>query len=154
MRIEPRAGLPAVANGAPFGEARAQGLDVGEEPLPAPTAPTAPVTRPGDRVERQAVSSRLGDSDADRLVIRLDESHGRAMYGFVVRMGLSADEADDAVQEVLVRLWSSLRAGAVIHDPKAWAFRTIYRLAMDAHRWRRRVDAIRERLRSPASHPT
>jgi RNA polymerase sigma-70 factor (ECF subfamily) len=149
MRIGPQVSAHMTANRAPFGEARAQSLDLGEEPA---SARTAPVARPGDRDDRQAASARLDGAGADRTVVRLDESHGRAMHGFVVRLGLSADEADDAVQEVLLRLWSSLRAGVVIHDPKAWAFRTIYRLAMDAHRWRRRVDAIRLRL-SPPSNP-
>ena len=83
---------------------------------------------------------------ADRAVVMLDQAHGRGLHGFAMRMGLSADEADDAVQETLLRLWTALRDGAPIADQKAWAYRAIYRLSMDQHRWRRRIDAIRSRL--------
>ncbi len=86
------------------------------------------------------------ESSADRVVVMLDLTQGRGLYGFVSRMGLSPEEAEDAVQEVLLRLWTALRGGLAITDPKAWAYRVIYRLAMDEHRWRRRITAIRGRL--------
>jgi len=53
---------------------------------------------------------------------------------------LTDEQAADAVQEALTRMWRELRGGAAIERPDAWAFRTVYRLAMDAHRWRRRLD--------------
>lgn len=119
-------------------------LDQDDEPLYPPIAPVARfgVTRRGELARARETI----DAEADRIVVRLDSMHGRALRGFVVRMGLSADEGDDAVQEVLLRLWSELRAGVIVEDPKAWSYRTIYRLAMDAHRWRRRVGALRDRL--------
>lgn len=133
-----------VVGGLPARKVTGPSLDLGDEPVssPHPAAGAAADVR-----ERSATGqSRVDDAEADRITIRLDEAHGRALHGFVIRMGLSADAADDAVQEVLLRLWSALRSGTRIDDPKAWAFRSIYRLAMDAHRWRRRVDALRSRL--------
>jgi RNA polymerase sigma factor (sigma-70 family) len=47
---------------------------------------------------------------------------------------------------VLLRLWAELVAGRSIEQPKAWAFRAIYRLAMDQHRLQRRIGSIAERL--------
>ena len=38
--------------------------------------------------------------------------------------------------------WRELERGADVADPKAWAFRAIYRLAMDEHRLRRRVAGL------------
>lgn len=118
-------------------------VDLGPEPaIPVdPVARQAPVVSIGGTTATPAPGA-----DADHIVIWVDEAHGRAMRGFVVRMGLSADEGDDVVQETLLRLWSTLRTGVTVEDPKAWCFRTVYRLAMDAHRWRRRVEAIRLRL--------
>ncbi len=81
-----------------------------------------------------------------RLVIRVDEDHGQDLLGFACRMGLSVDQADDAVQEVLLRLFRTLMGGVVIDDPKGWSFRTMYRIAMDEHRLRRRLGGLRERL--------
>ena len=139
----------ASANGPSPREVTAHSLDAREEPVPARVSPVAGAS---DAADPQAT---IGDhavpldpeAVADRVVLRLDQADGRALHGFVVRMGLSADEADDAVQEVLLRLWATIRSGRTIDDPRAWAFRSIYRLAMDAHRWRRRVDAIRDRIR-------
>jgi RNA polymerase sigma-70 factor (ECF subfamily) len=145
MTLIDRIASASVMEGSPpHREARGALLDQDDERLYPPIAPVARlgVTPRGER----ARPPETIDADADRIVVRLDNMHGRALRGFVVRMGLSADEGDDAVQEVLLRLWSELRAGAIVEDPKAWSFRTIYRLAMDAHRWRRRVEALRDRL--------
>ena len=87
------------------------------------------------------------DDDAlETIVLDLERRHGQALFGFVRRLGLSDAQAADAVQDVLLRLWSELQAGRSIDHPKAWAFRAIYRLAMDQHRLRRRIGAIAERL--------
>lgn len=88
------------------------------------------------------------DEDALRgIVIDLERRQGQALFGFVRRLGLSDAQAADAVQEVLLRLWVEVKAGRTVEQPKAWAFRAIYRLAMDQHRLQRRIGAIVERLR-------
>jgi RNA polymerase sigma factor (sigma-70 family) len=46
------------------------------------------------------------------------------------------------VQDVLLRLWTELRDGASIGNPRGWGFRVIYRLAMDQHRLRRKLRLI------------
>ncbi len=85
-------------------------------------------------------------SDARAIVVGLELNHGQAMFGFVRRQGLSNAEAQDVVQEVLLRLWQELRDGVVVENPRAWAYRSIYRLAMDQHRLRRRIVALTGRL--------
>jgi RNA polymerase sigma factor (sigma-70 family) len=79
-------------------------------------------------------------------VIGLQAERGRELWGLARHLGLEPEEADDAVQETLLRLWTVLREGAVIERPDAWAFRALYRLAMDRHRWRRRVRLLTERI--------
>jgi len=85
-------------------------------------------------------------TDADRVVVELELEHGQQMFGFIRRQGLSDPEAEDAVQETLLRLWRELRHGEPIDNPRAWAYRAIYRIAMDQHRLRRRLAAIVTRL--------
>ena len=87
-------------------------------------------------------------------VVRLQESRGGELWGLARHLGLSPDEADDALQETLLRLWAALRDGAGIERPDAWAFRSLYRLAMDRHRWHRRVRLLTERLGSQPARPT
>jgi RNA polymerase sigma factor (sigma-70 family) len=87
------------------------------------------------------------DDDArEGIVLDLERRQGQALFGFVRRLGLGDAQAADAVQDVLLRLWAELVAGRSIEQPKAWAFRAIYRLAMDQHRLQRRIGAIAERL--------
>lgn len=88
----------------------------------------------------------------ERMLVQLEAHHGQGLFGFVRRLGLGEAEAADAVQDVLLRMWTELERGATITDPRAWAYRVIYRTAMDEHRLRRRVAGLRERLLSPA-HP-
>ena len=82
----------------------------------------------------------------------MDERDGQTLFGFARRLGLSDDQADDAVQEALLRLFRVLESGEAIRDARAWAFRALYRVAMDEHRLRRRVGALVERLTASFGH--
>lgn len=87
-----------------------------------------------------------GPGAIDDLVTALERDQARAMFGFVRRLGLSPEQAEDAVQDVLLRLWTALDAGAVVERPVAWCFTSLYRRAMDEHRLRKRLERIRERF--------
>ena len=96
---------------------------------------------------RMSTIEGMRDEDALKgIVIDLEHRQGQALFGFVRRLGLTDAQAADAVQDVLLRLWAEMMAGTSIEQPKAWAFRAIYRLAMDQHRLQRRIGAIAERL--------
>lgn len=104
---------------------------------------------------RVAISLALGRA-ADRAGDRLSEpvpiaalvsawltgGDAQALFGFVRRLGLTDEQADDAVQEVLARLLAEQQHGAAIVNPRAWAYRTIYRIAMDQHRLRTRIRTL------------
>ncbi len=79
-------------------------------------------------------------------MVDLEAQYGQALFGFVRRLGLNDAQADDAVQEVLARLWRELVKGAPIDRSREWAFRTIYRIAMDEHRFQRRIATVRALL--------
>jgi RNA polymerase sigma factor (sigma-70 family) len=106
------------------------------------------------RVARDAAIDPPLERDADRSVVNeLHDLHGQALFGFARRQGLTDAQADDAVQETLLRLWTALIGGERILDPKAWAYRVIYRIAMDQHRVRRRIRAIVTAIGSPEPPP-
>ena len=83
-------------------------------------------------------------------LIELERDEGQALFGFALRHGQSEMESQDAVQETLLRLWAQLRTGAPIDRPRNWTFRTIYRIAMDQHRVRRRAVSLLDRIRLSA----
>ena len=117
-------------------------LRTAREPGPAIDADVAEIG-PGEVVGRR---DGAGDSPharrADRVVREVDQDHGQSLLGLAIRSGLSHDAAEDAVQEALFRLWQEVRKGVDIIDPRAWSFRTLYRIAMDEHRVRRRAGDI------------
>jgi RNA polymerase sigma-70 factor (ECF subfamily) len=84
-------------------------------------------------------------TDAE-LLVHLQTTHGAALFDFARHQGLADEQAADAVQEALLRLWRELRRGATIEHPPAWLFRTVYHLAMAHHRWRRRLALLLPRL--------
>ena len=87
-------------------------------------------------------------------VVQVQHDRGSELWGLARHLGLSHEEADDAVQETLLRLWSAMRDGADIQRPDAWAFRSLYRLAMDRHRWHRRIRLLTERIGGQPGRPT
>jgi RNA polymerase sigma-70 factor (ECF subfamily) len=124
------------------------------------TAATIPVNDDGrDRSVRSTDDSTTPFEpgrvrNADEVVERVDLGHGQNLFGLARRAGLDDEAAEDAVQETLVRLWLEVRSGTVVLDPPAWSFRTVYRIAMDQHRVRRRLREIVERIgRQPPPPP-
>ena len=95
---------------------------------------------------RPEVGRDAGINRADRVVAELDARLGQHLFGLARRSGLADDAAEDAVQEALLRLWIELRSGVEIIEPARWTFRTLYRIAMDEHRLRRRVSDLVTRL--------
>jgi RNA polymerase sigma factor (sigma-70 family) len=79
-------------------------------------------------------------------VADVHDRRGRELFGLCRRLGLDEDEANDAVQETFLRMWNESSRGTVISDPEGWAFRVVYRLAMDHHRFGRLAHALAERL--------
>jgi RNA polymerase sigma-70 factor (ECF subfamily) len=86
------------------------------------------------------------DAGCERTVQLLYQRRSQEMFGFARRLGLGDEEASDAVQETMLRLWRELDSGAQIADPDAWAFRTLYRLGIDSHRLTRRLQGLVERM--------
>ena len=64
--------------------------------------------------------------DEDRAaIVDLQARRGAELYGLARRLGLDADEADDAVQEALMRAWLALDADDPVRQLDAWIFRII-----------------------------
>ena len=80
------------------------------------------------------------------MVTELHDAHGAALYDFARHLGLSDEQAADALQEAILRLWREIQRGVFIERPLAWLYRTLYRLAMEQHRWRDRVSRLLPRL--------
>jgi len=77
----------------------------------------------------------------DRLIQILDEV-GPSLHRYLVFLGATSGEADDLVQETLIRLSDRLRAREPIVDVRAWVFRVAHNLGLNQVRDRKHLDAL------------
>ncbi len=72
----------------------------------------------------------------------LYERRAAQLWAFGRRLGLTADQAEDAVQEAFARLVRTMQLEGAVRQPDAWLFRTVHNLAMDHFRRAGRVRDI------------
>jgi RNA polymerase sigma factor (sigma-70 family) len=94
------------------------------------------------REEGPASDSTTGaPSSAD--VALVYERRAAQLWSFGRRLGLTSEQAEDAVQEAFARLVRTQRWDGPVHRPDAWLFQAVHNLAMDQHRRARHVHEIR-----------
>jgi RNA polymerase sigma-70 factor (ECF subfamily) len=64
-------------------------------------------------------------------VTRLFESARDDVYRYLIGLGLYPPQAQEATQEVFLRLYSALRKGEEIRKPRGWIFRVAHNLGVD-----------------------
>src|ERR1700724_2053861 len=52
------------------------------------------------------------------------------VYRYLLTIGLYPPQAQEATQEVFLRLYSALRKGEEIHSPRGWIFRVAHNLGL------------------------
>src|SRR5262245_38446602 len=63
-------------------------------------------------------------------VTRLFEESRDDVYRYLLTLGLYPPRAQEAVQEVFLRLYATLRKGEEIQSPRAWVFRVAHNLGL------------------------
>jgi len=63
-------------------------------------------------------------------VSRLFEEAREDVYRYLLTLGLHPPRAQEATQEVFLRLYSTLRKGEEIQNPRAWIFRVAHNLGL------------------------
>jgi len=63
-------------------------------------------------------------------VTRLYEEARDDLYRYSLTFGLSPGEAQEASQEVFLRLYTAMKKGEEIQNPRAWAFRVAHNLSL------------------------
>src|SRR2546430_5206924 len=52
------------------------------------------------------------------------------VYRYLLSLGLYPPQAQEAAQEVFLRLYATLKKGEVIQNPRAWIFRVAHNLGL------------------------
>jgi RNA polymerase sigma-70 factor (ECF subfamily) len=63
-------------------------------------------------------------------VSRLFEEAREDVYRYLLTLGLYPPQAQEAAQEVFLRLYATLRKGEEIQNPRAWIFRVAHNLGL------------------------
>jgi len=74
-------------------------------------------------------------------VAQLFEESREDVYRYLMTLGLTPTRAQDATQEVFLRLYAALKGGEEIENPRGWVFRV-------AHNW-----GLKVRARHAAENP-
>src|SRR5260370_11779325 len=72
-------------------------------------------------------------------VTRVFEDAREDVYHYLLTLGLDPGRAQEATQEVFLRLCQVLRRGAEIQNPRAWVFRVAHNLGLD---WRAKEKSL------------
>jgi RNA polymerase sigma-70 factor (ECF subfamily) len=88
-------------------------------------------------------------------VTRAYEDAREDVYRYLVTLGLPAPQAQEAAQDVFLRLYMALQRGEEIHNMRAWIFRVAHNLGLDMRAKQQPVpmepeieSALRDRARS------
>jgi RNA polymerase sigma-70 factor, ECF subfamily len=84
-------------------------------------------------VDAQLVSAREGDEDAFRVLV---EAHRAELHAHCYRMLASYHDAEDAVQDALVRAWRALPSFEGRSSLRAWLYKIATNAALDVARRR------------------
>jgi RNA polymerase sigma-70 factor (ECF subfamily) len=96
----------------------------------------SPSRSQGDDAElRLLARARDGDDDAFRLLV---EPHRGELYAHCYRMLGSVHDADDALQDALLRAWRGLPGFEGRSTPRSWLYRITTNVCLDMISWRRR----------------
>src|ERR1700694_4023975 len=76
-------------------------------------------------VQKRRASMTLQDQ-----VSRLFEEARDDVYRYLLTLGLYPPQAQEAAQEVFLRLYVTLRKGEEIQNPRAWIFRVAHNLGL------------------------
>ena len=80
----------------------------------------------------------LADADAAAEVVRLFDELRAGLFRYLRWRGSTAEEADDAIQETFLRLYTHLSAGGSRENLRAWVFRVAGNLVRDDRKSGRR----------------
>ncbi len=81
----------------------------------------------GERLVGLLRQERTGSALQDQ-VARLFEDSRDDVYRYLLTLGLHPPRAQEAVQEVFLRLYATLKKGEQIENPRGWIFRVAHNM--------------------------
>jgi RNA polymerase sigma-70 factor (ECF subfamily) len=83
----------------------------------------------GDQFVGLIRKEQTGTALQERVTVLFEESRDD-VYRYLLTVGLHPPQAQEAAQEVFLRLYATLRKGEEIQNPRAWIFRVAHNLGL------------------------
>jgi len=80
-----------------------------------------------------------GESKQKAAIVALYDELRPSLYGNLICLGLTPQEADDIIQEAFLNLFQHLETGAKVNHPRRWIFRVTPNLSRSLQRRERRL---------------
>ena len=110
----------------------------------------------GERLVGILRQERTGRELQDR-VSRLFEEARDDVYRYLLSLGLHPPQAQEAAQEVFLRLYATLKKGEEIENPRAWVFRVAHNYGLKVREKQLSEEpfdpALESRIRAPGENP-
>src|SRR5512142_930874 len=88
------------------------------------------------------VSSRSGDRPLEDVVADIFADLRLPIYYYLLARVGATGEADELTQDVFLKLYRELRAGAEIRDVRVWLLRVAHNAAISRHRSQKRITGL------------
>src|SRR5215470_20175717 len=102
---------------------------------------------PGEQFASMLRQERSGTALQEQ-VSRLFEESRDDVYRYLLTLGLYPPRAQEAVQEVFLRLYATMRKGEDIQNPRAWVFRVAHNLGLKVRARQQSEEAFDPELRA------
>ena len=83
----------------------------------------------GERLVGMLRQERTGNAIQDRVAGLFEEARDD-VYRYLLTLGLHPPRAQEAAQEVFLRLYAALKKGEEIENPRAWVFRVAHNFGL------------------------
>jgi len=112
-------------------------------------------------LDQDLADDARGTSELEERVAGIFKLLRQPVFRYVVGMVGAREGAEDVMQEVFLRLYSSVRKGETISNCRSWVFHVAYRLAVDLLRANGKAESLEggelalalERIRDPGADP-
>src|ERR1051325_10853013 len=106
----------------------------------------------GDRLVGILGQDRTGSALQDK-VSQLFEEAREDVYRYLLTLGLHPPKAQEATQEVFLRLYATLKKGEAIENPRGWVFRVAHNYGLKVRERQGSEEPIGAALEARVSNP-
>jgi RNA polymerase sigma-70 factor (ECF subfamily) len=72
-------------------------------------------------------------------IVELYDELRPSLFGYLICLGLTPQQADDTIQDAFVQLFRVLQSGGAVNNPRSWLFRVSHNISFNLQKRERRL---------------